>query len=144
MTWEERKRRESTRAQGSLRGVTTFVTVIELKRPESHKGKRNRAELRGERKTNTENGNEGERGRERDRLLPKIPGTERFGIGMMANYLLFTYAAKLYVTLSIILRMSLSFIVWTFASGQHLCVQKTLGFVAFGIFLTLVFVSFSG
>lgn len=71
---------------------------------------------------------------ERDRLLPKIPGTKGFGIGMMANYLLFTYAAKLYVTLSIILRMSLSFIVWPFASGQHLCVQKTLGFVAFGIF----------
>lgn len=65
MIWEERKRRESMRAQGSLRGVTTFVTVIEVKRPESHKGKRNRAELRGGRKTNTESGNEGERGRER-------------------------------------------------------------------------------
>lgn len=52
---------------------------------------------------------------------------------MVANYLLFTYAAKLYVILSIILHVNLSFIVWTFPSGQHLCVQKTLGFVAFGI-----------
>lgn len=62
---EERKRRESMHAQGRLRGVTAFVTVIELRRLESHKGKRNRTELRGGRKTNTKNGNEGERGREK-------------------------------------------------------------------------------